>query len=285
MALRSIVAATILSIPFVEVPQIKERVVGIPSADAAPLWLLALSGVVIAIGFVAAIYDPWNTDSEELDDAQRPADPLGVEPTQPRYQLAHVEAVGPSPITYANDDHKRTRRLSVVLESSVQDREQSEEGCESPLALRKEAIEERAQMLRCEQQSREASARGEIYLAQGLSQLGKEHMKQMYRLNAQASELVFRENNKSCRPGEVDLHGLFVKEATGFANKAIAEARQCGVTQLRLIVGKGLHSCCGGPKIKPALEKLMRDAHFDVEVDPCNTGVLIVHLNDRTLSP
>lgn len=38
-------------------------------------------------------------------------------------------------------------------------------------------------------------------------------------------------------PGEVDLHGLYVKEAIRFTDKSIEEARARGDSQIRLIVG------------------------------------------------
>ena len=80
-------------------------------------------------------------------------------------------------------------------------------------------------------------------------------------------------------PGEVDLHGLYVKEAIRFADKSISEARSRGDVQIRFIVGaccicmsaflshiltavcaigKGLHSANHVAKIKPAIEELMQ---------------------------
>ena len=38
-------------------------------------------------------------------------------------------------------------------------------------------------------------------------------------------------------PGEVDLHGLFVKESITYTDQSIAEARAQGDKELRLIVG------------------------------------------------
>jgi hypothetical protein len=38
-------------------------------------------------------------------------------------------------------------------------------------------------------------------------------------------------------PGEVDLHGLFVKEAIAYTDQNIAEARARGDKEIRLIVG------------------------------------------------
>ena len=79
-------------------------------------------------------------------------------------------------------------------------------------------------------------------------------------------------------PGEIDLHGLYVKEAIARADEAIIQAKGQDRSELRLIVGwwnipylsqvdslpvcssdigKGLHSQGGVAKIKPAIEELM----------------------------
>ena len=39
------------------------------------------------------------------------------------------------------------------------------------------------------------------------------------------------------KPGEVDLHGLYVKEAIDYTDRSIAEARARGDKELHLIVG------------------------------------------------
>ncbi len=38
-------------------------------------------------------------------------------------------------------------------------------------------------------------------------------------------------------PGEIDLHGLYVKEAIAHTDAAIEEAKRRGATEIRLIVG------------------------------------------------
>ena len=43
--------------------------------------------------------------------------------------------------------------------------------------------------------------------------------------------------SQDSKPGEVDLHGLFVKEAIAYTDQSIQEARARGDTQLHLIVG------------------------------------------------
>ena len=40
------------------------------------------------------------------------------------------------------------------------------------------------------------------------------------------------------KPGEVDLHGLYVKEAIAYTDQSILEARARGDTEIRLIVGE-----------------------------------------------
>lgn len=45
-------------------------------------------------------------------------------------------------------------------------------------------------------------------------------------------------NNVDSAPDEIDLHGLYVKEAIDVADKALDEAKKRGSAELRIIVGK-----------------------------------------------
>jgi DNA-nicking Smr family endonuclease len=54
------------------------------------------------------------------------------------------------------------------------------------------------------------------------------------------------------------LHGLYVKEAVSYTDRAIMDAKARGDSEIHLIVGKGLHSQGHVAKIKPAIEDLMR---------------------------
>lgn len=69
---------------------------------------------------------------------------------------------------------------------------------------------------------------------------------------------AFTANNQSSPPGTIDLHGLYVKEAIERTESAIAESQRSGMEELRVIVGKGIHSQGGVGKIKPAVQDLMR---------------------------
>ncbi|OAX33894.1 DUF1771-domain-containing protein [Rhizopogon vinicolor AM-OR11-026] len=128
------------------------------------------------------------------------------------------------------------------------------------------------------QQATNAFARNEKGLAKELSLKGQMHKANMVRLNKEASAKIFQENNEHSKPGEVDLHGLYVKEAISYSDKALKEARQRGNSQIRLIAGKGLHSDGHVAKLEPALEGLMRQHNLPAEVDPQNSGILIVQL-------
>ncbi|KAJ7072409.1 hypothetical protein C8F01DRAFT_1205978 [Mycena amicta] len=138
------------------------------------------------------------------------------------------------------------------------------------MALRADANKEGDEMARCFSESREAYTRGDGALAKQLSQLGKQHQATMNRLNSQAADWIFDSG-----PGEVDLHGLYVREAIDRTDRALEEAKRKGDKELRLIVGKGLHSKDHAAKLKPAIEDLHR---LVAELDPHNGGVLVVHM-------
>ncbi|ETW84744.1 hypothetical protein HETIRDRAFT_247562, partial [Heterobasidion irregulare TC 32-1] len=76
----------------------------------------------------------------------------------------------------------------------------------------------------------------------------------------------------------VDLHGLYVQEATKFAEASITVARSHGFESLKLIVGKGLHASNGVAKVKPAVEKMLKSRGLVVTEQRGNAGVLIVQL-------
>jgi len=146
------------------------------------------------------------------------------------------------------------------------------------MRLRAQANEEGDQMAKCFAESHEAYGRGDGAGAKELSNQGKAHQAKMISLNKEASDWIFIENNKDSKPGEIDLHGLYVKEAIEHTDRALQEAKQKGDSELHLIVGKGLHSQGGAAKIKPAIEELMQKHHISAELDPHNAGVLVVQM-------
>lgn len=114
--------------------------------------------------------------------------------------------------------------------------------------------------------------------AHDLSAEGKKHQARQDQLDDEASSWIFvgtyrcllsniairstvltySENNRDSPPGTLDLHGLYVKEAIERTETAVREAQGRGDEELRVIVGKGIHSQGHVAKLKPAVEDLMR---------------------------
>ncbi|KAK0435969.1 hypothetical protein EV421DRAFT_1833461 [Armillaria borealis] len=100
----------------------------------------------------------------------------------------------------------------------------------------------------------------------------------MEQLNKEASNWIYLGH----KPGEIDLHGLYVREAIAYTDAALEEAKRRGDSEIRIIVGKGLHSKDGEAKVRPAIEDRMRKYQLPAEFDPSNSGVLVVKLNGPT---
>ncbi|WVW79636.1 hypothetical protein I302_101605 [Kwoniella bestiolae CBS 10118] len=148
--------------------------------------------------------------------------------------------------------------------------------------LRDRARREGDEAHRCFAESQSAYQSGDGARAHELSQQGKSHQRKQDELDDEASAWIFTENNKSSPPDTIDLHGLYVKEAIERVESAITTSQRGGSEELRVIVGKGIHSQGGRAKIKPAVEGLMVKYNLTAHVDPSNTGVLIVDLQGRT---
>ncbi|RSH94960.1 hypothetical protein EHS25_000045 [Saitozyma podzolica] len=117
--------------------------------------------------------------------------------------------------------------------------------------------------------------------AHDLSVQGKSHQQKQDQLDDQAADWIFNENNKQSPPGTIDLHGLYVKEAIERTESAIAQAQRSGQDELRVIVGKGIHSQNHQAKIKPAVEELMAKYRLTAHLENGNSGVLVVDLQGR----
>ncbi|KAF8320655.1 DUF1771-domain-containing protein, partial [Clavulina sp. PMI_390] len=144
--------------------------------------------------------------------------------------------------------------------------------------LRDRARKEGDQMAHCFDESHRAYESGDGARAKELSNEGKKHKAEMERLNKEASDWIYYQNNTDSAVDEVDLHGLYVAEAVSRTEAAIQKAQSEGKNHLNIIVGKGLHSQGHVAKIKPAIEELMQKYNLAAELDPHNAGVLVVHL-------
>ena len=133
--------------------------------------------------------------------------------------------------------------------------------------LRNSAQHEASLRGQCFDASKRAYAQGDGALAHQKSEEGKEHGRRMEQLNEQAALYVFRANNASCKPDELDLHGLHVDEAKLFTEQRIVACKQRREDHLHIIVGKGIHSVGHIQKLKPAIEELCRQHGFQYKTE------------------
>jgi Domain of unknown function (DUF1771)/Smr domain len=164
--------------------------------------------------------------------------------------------------------------------------------------------------------SQAAFRMGDKKAAKDLSDLGKEEGHEMDRLNRIAADIFFKHNNPndngSNRFGLVDLHGLFVKEAMMYAERAIQKEldrvidddtpdtpntrveniRKASkdvplirgrVRQVVFIVGMGNHSEGHVRKIKPALDEMIAEKYptFRLFDDKPHKGCILVDFNEN----
>lgn len=127
-------------------------------------------------------------------------------------------------------------------------------------------------------QSQAAYRSGNGALAKSLSIQARALHREVEENNRKAAALYLYANNINNPAGVLDLHGLFVKEALQAVQDEIRKAKKDKRGQLVLIVGAGNHSKDGVQRIRPAVEKMMRDAGHRYEV--MNQGCLKVYLKE-----
>ncbi|KAK0480418.1 hypothetical protein EDD18DRAFT_1085973, partial [Armillaria luteobubalina] len=159
---------------------------------------------------------------------------------------------------------------------------QQDQSNEYYIDLRARAYSEAEAKARCFSERHKAYDRGDRAAARVLSNQGKVHNQNMQQLDKEASDWFYSKNNRDRKPGEIDLHDLYVNEAIAYTDVALEEAKRRGDSEMRIIVGKGLHSWDREGKLGPAIKDLVRIYQLSAELDPSNRGVLVVELNGST---
>ena len=150
--------------------------------------------------------------------------------------------------------------------------------------FRREADQLYTKRQQLSQQSQQAYKQGDKQRAHELSEELKKILDKAEEFNRKAAEYVFRENNEDSGPDEIDLHGLYVKEAEWILQRRIYYAVQTNQSHLNVIVGKGLHSSNGVAKIKPAVDDLCDKVGLNHYIDQKNTGVLVIDLENVNIN-
>lgn len=149
--------------------------------------------------------------------------------------------------------------------------------------LRGLAEEARKKRQQLSHESQEAYKQGDGARAHQLSEKAKVQQRLIDQHNMEAAEYVFVQNNADSSSDEIDLHGLYVKEALWILQKRIAAGVRNHEPFVKVIVGKGNHSQGGLAKIKPAVEEMCQEANLKNYLDRKNQGVLIVELENANL--
>lgn len=131
---------------------------------------------------------------------------------------------------------------------------------------------------RCFERSRAAYESGNRAEASMLSEQGKAHGAAMNHYNAQARDYIFHANSANLPEDTIDLHRLHVAEAEEVLGRQINMAIERGEEQLCVIVGKGIHSAGGVTKIKPAVERVLRERGLSWQYEQGNEGKIVVSL-------
>lgn len=119
-----------------------------------------------------------------------------------------------------------------------------------------------------------------------LKESGAQHRSAMKNYNNMAAAEIFNHHNPDYHTNpssrtKIDLHHLFVREATTFVENHIELCRRGGIEHTEIISGRGNHSIGGVAKIRPAIMEYL-ESQQDVEVDPheTNPGRIVVRFND-----
>ncbi|KAJ7725875.1 hypothetical protein DFH07DRAFT_853742 [Mycena maculata] len=142
--------------------------------------------------------------------------------------------------------------------------------------LRKEAWKERDEKIRLERKLNQAVSQQKIKDAFLLRREIEAAEERVQKLHRRAARRHFRARNLYSRDSVIDVHGLFVPEAIKKVETSLQAAILNGAKDLQVIVGRGLHSHDGRPKLRPAIIMEMQKQSIACQIHPHNPGVLIL---------
>ncbi|KAK0215971.1 hypothetical protein EDD85DRAFT_798511 [Armillaria nabsnona] len=222
--------------------------------------LRGVFGIVVLLAIAYRVF--WDDSSEEFEQYTLPT----RRPQQHRPVYHPPPHRLPPSQSYRSSPH---RPPSPHGPPKYEDDSRKDQQNEYYIGLRARANKEGDEMARCFSERREAYSRRDRAAAMDLTNRGENHKQKMEQLNKEASNWIYLENNRDRKPGEIDLHGLYVKEAIAYTDAALKEAKLRGESEIRLIVGKGSHSEGG-------------EAKLVAEFDTSNSGVLVIELDGLT---
>ncbi|KAJ3081746.1 hypothetical protein HDU99_004788 [Rhizoclosmatium hyalinum] len=149
--------------------------------------------------------------------------------------------------------------------------------------LRDSAIQARTDAAMKADASKSAYQRGEKALAKKLSDEKTELRNAATAYDARAKTLIFQYYNSTRNLNSIDLHGLFVPEATEVLQERIVECKANRVTRLEVITGRGVHSRDGISRLKPMVTAFCDENGVGLEPGS-NEGCFVIVLGEQPSS-
>lgn len=139
---------------------------------------------------------------------------------------------------------------------------------------REEAMDWAAKRDQAFRSSQQAYNRGDGLKAKSDSNYGKFCGRKCEEANKSAANAIFIQMNENRPLTEIDLHGLFVKEAIERLEDRVIYALESGrIQRLDVIVGQGHHSD-GGAKLKPSVMQFAKENGIPYALYKHNPGCI-----------
>jgi len=182
-----------------------------------------------------------------------------------------VMSTNPDQVTISGPDEKCVKKAEKSVKQAiakVHDQHESTEGWYQK--YQKEIDDHAKKRADYFEQAKKAHDAGNGALAKDLSEKGKHETLLMEKAQEKAARAVFERRNKENGSDLIDLHGLQVEGAILIATECLdRHKKNIGKgKEINIITGKGNHSDANGPKILPAIEKLLTDRKLKHEAVP-----------------
>ncbi|GJE97746.1 hypothetical protein PsYK624_139670 [Phanerochaete sordida] len=249
--------------PTVSVPPPPEKV-----AEAQPMRLTLADPSPTSMPPPVAMPEPVAVSVSQLPNIPTPDDNVPNRNSDP--PPTFEEAIKSPPIP---DD------LSVMDQDSVISGADKQAVIARADDMRKKAREQEKERDRIRQAWRKAEREGRFFDALRLEIELEDAQAQVDSLHAKAARRYFHAHNLERSSHEVDVHRLTSAEAITHVRKGLRQALIQESPELRVIVGKGLHSKNNQPVLKKAImDELKNKYRITATEDPKNAGVLIIKM-------
>lgn len=172
-------------------------------------------------------------------------------------------------VVISGPDDKSIKKAEKAVKEAIAKVHDQHEATEGWYQKYQQAIDEHAKK-RADyfEQAKKAHDAGNGALAKELSEKGKQETVLMEKAQEKAARAVFEKRNKDNGPDVIDLHGLQVEGAIMLATEWLDKHKKTKGKEINIITGKGNHSDANGPKILPAIDKLLTERKLKHEAVP-----------------